>query len=303
MHESKGKDEQKNFKNNAASGTPCSHTPSERIAQSALPETAASPQNFESISLHRGYIQLWRKIEDSAIFRDSHAFHLFTYLLVKAQYQDEKYSCTFKGQQIYLQRGQVITGRYELSKAINLPPSTVRDTLKRLEEKYQSITLKSDNKATIITLLKWDTYQNGQRKTDNEPTSTRHQPDTKQEGNKVNKVNNREGALPNNLDEVKAFFKNNLEAESFYDHFQSNGWKVGGKTPMRDWQAAARNWQRRQSEFTKNNNPQNLSKGQLRTAESMKSFIKRREYEKANGGKTLPFGYEDAPIALPDKGV
>lgn len=35
------------------------------------------------------------------------------------------------------------------------------------------------------------------------------------------------------------------EADSFFDHFTSNGWKVSGRTPMRDWQAAFRNWHRR----------------------------------------------------------
>lgn len=35
------------------------------------------------------------------------------------------------------------------------------------------------------------------------------------------------------------------EADSFFDHFASNGWKVSGRTPMRDWQAAFRNWHRR----------------------------------------------------------
>lgn len=33
--------------------------------------------------------------------------------------------------------------------------------------------------------------------------------------------------------------------EAFIDHFQSNGWRVSGKTPMKDWQAALRNWKRR----------------------------------------------------------
>lgn len=37
-------------------------------------------------------------------------------------------------------------------------------------------------------------------------------------------------------------------AKGWYDHFESNGWKVSGKAPMADWQAAARNgfrrWQR-----------------------------------------------------------
>lgn len=42
------------------------------------------------------------------------------------------------------------------------------------------------------------------------------------------------------------------DAECFYDHFTSNGWKVSGKSPMKDWQAAARIWMRRKPEF---NNP------------------------------------------------
>lgn len=33
-----------------------------------------------------------------------------------------------------------------------------------------------------------------------------------------------------------------LQAERFIDHFESNGWRVGGKAPMASWQAAARNW-------------------------------------------------------------
>jgi hypothetical protein len=52
--------------------------------------------------------------------------------------------------------------------------------------------------------------------------------------------------IPPSLDQVKIFFKiqeyPELEAHKFYNHFQSNGWKVGGKSPMKDWHAAARNW-------------------------------------------------------------
>jgi hypothetical protein len=39
------------------------------------------------------------------------------------------------------------------------------------------------------------------------------------------------------------------EAAAFFDHFQSNGWRVGGKTPMVDWQAAFRGWLRRRPQF------------------------------------------------------
>lgn len=39
------------------------------------------------------------------------------------------------------------------------------------------------------------------------------------------------------------------EANAFYDHFESNGWLVSGRAPMRDWQAAVRNWNRRADKF------------------------------------------------------
>ena len=41
------------------------------------------------------------------------------------------------------------------------------------------------------------------------------------------------------------FLKKNfseIEAQRFFNYFESNGWLVGGKTKMKDWKAAARNW-------------------------------------------------------------
>jgi len=33
-----------------------------------------------------------------------------------------------------------------------------------------------------------------------------------------------------------------IEAEKFLNHYGSNGWLVGGKSPMQDWKSSARNW-------------------------------------------------------------
>jgi hypothetical protein len=48
------------------------------------------------------------------------------------------------------------------------------------------------------------------------------------------------------LQEVQEYFASQkfptVEAEKFYNYFQSNGWLVGGRTKMKDWKAAARNW-------------------------------------------------------------
>ncbi len=55
------------------------------------------------------------------------------------------------------------------------------------------------------------------------------------------------------LDAVILFFKEknktDLEAEKFFNHFESNGWLVGGKSKMKNWQAAARNWMLNSDKF------------------------------------------------------
>ena len=48
------------------------------------------------------------------------------------------------------------------------------------------------------------------------------------------------------IEKIREYFlaqnSNEVEAQKFFNHFQSNGWKVGGKAPMKDWQAAAGTW-------------------------------------------------------------
>ncbi len=55
--------------------------------------------------------------------------------------------------------------------------------------------------------------------------------------------------IPPTMDEIKMVareigIKTLGECESFRDHYQANGWKVG-RVAMVDWQAAFRNWTRR----------------------------------------------------------
>jgi len=39
------------------------------------------------------------------------------------------------------------------------------------------------------------------------------------------------------------------DVDASYDHYEANGWKVGGRAPVRDWMAAARNCHRRSKAF------------------------------------------------------
>lgn len=53
------------------------------------------------------------------------------------------------------------------------------------------------------------------------------------------------------------------EAENFYDYYESNGWKVGGRAPMKKWEAAANRWIRTSNKYT-NNNGNIFSKDSIR---------------------------------------
>ena len=44
------------------------------------------------------------------------------------------------------------------------------------------------------------------------------------------------------IKEYCIYRKNNVNAERFFNYYESNGWKVG-KNPMKDWKAAVRTWE------------------------------------------------------------
>jgi hypothetical protein len=61
---------------------------------------------------------------------------------------------------------------------------------------------------------------------------------------------------PPELEKVIPFFRmegfSEIEARKFFNHFESNGWRVGGKSPMKNWHAAARNWMLNIQKFNPN---------------------------------------------------
>ena len=52
---------------------------------------------------------------------------------------------------------------------------------------------------------------------------------------------------PPDVSEVRSYCqerKNTIDPEAFVDHYTANGWLVGGKSKMKDWRAAVRNWEK-----------------------------------------------------------
>lgn len=65
----------------------------------------------------------------------------------------------------------------------------------------------------------------------------------------TNTKREREPTLENVLEYFLEKKYNTLEARKFFNHYQANGWKQGGKTEIQDWQAAAENWMLKTSNF------------------------------------------------------
>ena len=45
------------------------------------------------------------------------------------------------------------------------------------------------------------------------------------------------------------------QAEAFVDHFEANGWRIGGRAPMKNWRAAVRTWIRNADRWTMSAKP------------------------------------------------
>lgn len=79
---------------------------------------------------------------------------------------------------------------------------------------------------------------------------------------------------PPTLQEIQDYVKERkspVDAEKFFDFYESNGWMVG-KNRMKDWKAAFRNWERSQRQET-------TAKGRQETTANRFNSFKQREYD------------------------
>lgn len=107
----------------------------------------------------KGWIKLHRKILDNGVFADAELLKVFIWCILKANRgENDKnvYGAVIK-------QGQFLTGRVSASEELYIKPSTVHDRLKRLQ-RMKYIKLKSTNRYTIVTVLKFAQYQIGEEK-------------------------------------------------------------------------------------------------------------------------------------------
>lgn len=123
--------------------------------------------------MHRGYIKIWRKIEDSGLLQMHSTLSLFIHMLMQASHKPLNIGMKF------VDRGQFISGRHKLAENIGVSEQQVRTCLEKLHM-LKMVTSKPTNKFTLYTIINYGQYQDcntdanqqvNQQVTNNQPTS------------------------------------------------------------------------------------------------------------------------------------
>lgn len=116
----------------------------------------------------KGFVFMPRALKDWEWYGDSNVTRLYIHLILKANYRDKSW------QGIVIKRGQFVTSYNTLSEELCLTIQQVRTALSKLQ-KTGYITRKTTNKYQVLTVLKYEEYQNTEsainKKNDRQATS------------------------------------------------------------------------------------------------------------------------------------
>ena len=118
----------------------------------------------------QGWIKIHRQFLDWEWYDDANVKILFLHLLLKSNYTDKNW----RG--VNIKRGQLVTGRFKLSKETGLTQQQVRTSLDKLISTNE-ITKSSTPNYTLITIVNYDKYQSNEPT--NEPTNNQRVTTTK----------------------------------------------------------------------------------------------------------------------------
>ena len=171
---------------------------------------------------------------NTSFYKNSFTVHLALHLLMEANHEEKK--IIFNNEEIIIKRGQCITGRKGLSQETGIAEGTVYDKLKILE-KVNFCNIKSNNRFSIVTILKYEDYQNkktikqqqNQQPANNQPTTSQQPANTNNNNNNVNNDNKEKicaysfealwGKYPNKIGrkQAKRLFEASVKTEEDYE--------------------------------------------------------------------------------------
>lgn len=119
----------------------------------------------------KGFIKMDRGLRDWQWYSKRNMVAIWVELLLTAAFSD------YYQDGILVKRGQVITGRKKLAEKLNLSEQEIRSCIDRLKSTNE-ITIKSTNKYSVITIVKYDEYQGKLECTNQQINQENNQPAT-----------------------------------------------------------------------------------------------------------------------------
>ncbi len=101
---------------------------------------------------YRGWLRLWRKSINSAVFKDANLWHLWSYLMMRANYEERQ---LLDGRN--LKPGQLVISNEKLAERFKCNKSTIHRRMKKLA-KLGNIATHSATSGTLVTIVNWPTY-------------------------------------------------------------------------------------------------------------------------------------------------
>ena len=127
-------------------------------------------------------------------------------------------------------------GVYSIEQDTIFSRRMVKDEGSRKSNRDRILRWRNGNVTHDVTEMKRPCNENV---TPQKPEARGQRPDIKRERAQVRPT------LAQWLDYAKEIGWMGKDVQGAFDHYEANGWKVGGKAPVKDWQAAARNCFRR----------------------------------------------------------
>lgn len=211
-----------------------------------------------------GWIKIHRGISSHWIWKDSDKLKWWLDILLQVNHAPNKVNI---GNQLFeCGRGQSVMSLGTWANRWGVSKDKARNFLVLLE-KDGMISHESLGKTTRITVCNYGNYQDGlhdsqtqdQRPNNDSqtPSHTNNNDNNTNNENNVNKVKRETKRFTKpTLNEVADFiFENSffIDAEKFFNYYESNGWKVG-RNSMKDWKATVKNWNSKEKSSGKKEN-------------------------------------------------
>ncbi len=206
-----------------------------------------------------GYVKSYRSLIDWEWFTDVNTAHLWTYILLRVNYEPSR----FRG--IEIKRGEMLESIGTIAKRTGLSVKSVRTALKHLESTGE-VACQRARYGMRICVLKYALYQDAPTETGTQngtPSVYEVAKNGQLSGNEVatykeskeykeiKKERSVYGSFaPPTREELQDYIRetgSSVDPDRFFDYYENNGWKTG-KTPMQDWRATVRSWEKRDKE-------------------------------------------------------